>query len=1063
MRRAISTGWVRGTALGLIALVGAGCGGSSASQSSAHGAYQTKGPRLSEVRFVDVDGNGVDEGDILTAAFQRAVVIQADDASAFAFTAAGDTLGTAACVSQAVPGSTRVEITLGRDPSFTPGTSTINLIASADRIRIYDLLKQGAMPAGAPLAVQTFTSTAPTLVAAVYCDANLSGAVDAGDTVAAEFDKPISIPSGATVAANFTLPVNGDSFGAGATVSAFRPGAQNRAAIIALGAGAVMTVAGSFSAGATTTGDPTGISMAAVPTITDTVTPATAVTGGTTVDLGALPSNALVETGREGALFLGRSDGKTPGLDGRFLFRPRGAHYYKGDVTVGTETHAVELLFVADTANHRVLIFDGLPSGNGGAAQVILGQTSVYAAAPNRSRDADADPDGDTLDSPSDVHFDAATNQLFVSDTGNHRVLIWKGVVDATDGSVALASGEASDLIVGQRGPALGEANGGESLASQRGLDAPRGIYVAGTQLAVCDTGNHRVLIWHTIPDRNYAEADAVLGQATWSGSEANRGGSVGAGTLSSPEGVFIDPSRSIDGGTTTGYIAVADTGNHRVVIHKTIAPASGADADIVIGQAGSQTTAAAGTAADTFRSPTGVWGATNLLYVADRGNHRVMIFDTTGGLTDASTGTALGQANATSGSEQRGGGTPAANAFYSPTKVVASEAAGGVHLFVVDENHHRVLRWDDSLPAADGAADYVQGQQNLTSGLPRGGWLVEPADVVIVGSSLIVADRLANRVLIWDPVPTANDESPSVAIGQSDLYCTEPNAGGSASRATLYGPVAVASDGTRLAIADLENHRVLVYASIPGASGVSADVLLGQATDSGRYANGGSTATAWSLDTPADVSIDDAGRLYIADQENHRVVIHTDITALVDRDDADLVVGQATFTTGEANEGDPDVDAYGLNGPAGVVVADTILYVADSGNHRVLAFSPAPIRSRPKATFAMGQPDLTSAFAKRGTAEGLYGPWSLQSDGIRFYAVDGGDNRVILFAQTPGHAKAERDRVLGQRSLSGYLANGTGSARPDTWTLSLPQGVFGNGRDTWVADGGNGRVILFR
>ena len=32
---------------------------------------------------------------------------------------------------------------------------------------------------------------------------------------------------------------------------------------------------------------------------------------------------------------------------------------------------------------------------------------------------------------------------------------------------------------------------------------APRGVWTDGTRVVVADSGNHRVLIWHTFPDRD--------------------------------------------------------------------------------------------------------------------------------------------------------------------------------------------------------------------------------------------------------------------------------------------------------------------------------------------------------------------------------------------------------------------------------------------------------------------------------------------------------------------------------------------------------------------------------
>ncbi len=42
---------------------------------------------------------------------------------------------------------------------------------------------------------------------------------------------------------------------------------------------------------------------------------------------------------------------------------------------------------------------------------------------------------------------------------------------------------------------------------------APRGVWIDRERLIVCDSGNHRVLIWNEIPKRDGTPADVVLGQ----------------------------------------------------------------------------------------------------------------------------------------------------------------------------------------------------------------------------------------------------------------------------------------------------------------------------------------------------------------------------------------------------------------------------------------------------------------------------------------------------------------------------------------------------------------------
>ncbi len=74
-------------------------------------------------------------------------------------------------------------------------------------------------------------------------------------------------------------------------------------------------------------------------------------------------------------------------------------------------------LFVADSNNNRVLIWNEFPTENGQAADVVLGQVDFVSRAPGV--------DSDRLDFPTAVYVHG--NQLFVGDNHNGRVLIFEG------------------------------------------------------------------------------------------------------------------------------------------------------------------------------------------------------------------------------------------------------------------------------------------------------------------------------------------------------------------------------------------------------------------------------------------------------------------------------------------------------------------------------------------------------------------------------------------------------------------------------------------------------------
>ncbi|MEW6320348.1 MAG: hypothetical protein AB1635_04595 [Acidobacteriota bacterium] len=102
------------------------------------------------------------------------------------------------------------------------------------------------------------------------------------------------------------------------------------------------------------------------------------------------------------------------------------------------------------------------------------------------------------------------------------------------------------------------------------------------------------------------------------------------------------------------------------------------------------------------------------------------------------------------------------------------------------------------------------------------------PAGVAVVEGHLVVADRNNNRVLIWDGIPASGAEAPSWALGQASFDTNAPGRGLDG----LNWPTAVATDGTRLYVADTYNDRVLVWRSLPRRSKQPADFALTSASD---------------------------------------------------------------------------------------------------------------------------------------------------------------------------------------------------------------------------------------
>ena len=77
-------------------------------------------------------------------------------------------------------------------------------------------------------------------------------------------------------------------------------------------------------------------------------------------------------------------------------------------------------LFIADGGNDRILIYNTIPTTNGARADIILGQPDEF------SDNTGQNPDGtDAFQTPVSLAWDAANQNLYVSDTYNRRILVY--------------------------------------------------------------------------------------------------------------------------------------------------------------------------------------------------------------------------------------------------------------------------------------------------------------------------------------------------------------------------------------------------------------------------------------------------------------------------------------------------------------------------------------------------------------------------------------------------------------------------------------------------------------
>ncbi len=218
-----------------------------------------------------------------------------------------------------------------------------------------------------------------------------------------------------------------------------------------------------------------------------------------------------------------------------------------------------DVLIAADTGNHRVLIWHGLPTSDHAPADIVLGQPDFGSEGPAAGGRGPAN----GLNLPTGVAV--IDGRLFVCDAWHHRLLIWNTVPQRPN--------QPPDVVLGQ--PDFNEVrenSGGEATALS--FYWPFGLAYIDGWFWVADTGNRRVLGWHGVPEPGRAP-DVLLGQSTFGDRSENRGGAVSGSSYRWPHAIAGDSEG----------LYVADAGNHRVLGW---APHPRADrpADLALGQA---------------------------------------------------------------------------------------------------------------------------------------------------------------------------------------------------------------------------------------------------------------------------------------------------------------------------------------------------------------------------------------------------------------------------------------------------------------------------------------------
>ncbi len=323
----------------------------------------------------------------------------------------------------------------------------------------------------------------------------------------------------------------------------------------------------------------------------------------------------------------------------------------------------------------------------------------------------------------------------------------------------------------------------------------------------------------------------------------------------------------------------------------------------------------------------------------------------------------------------------------------------------------------------------------------------------------LAVADGENNRILIFD-APFATNENASAVLGQPDFSQQQPNEGAAGpADNTMSFPRGLAMDaGGNLYVADSGNCRVLQFRP-PFTTNMNASLILGEPPQ-----GDGSCATGpAAVDSPSSVALDAHGDLWVV--EANRVAEYA--PPFSSGMSASVVVGQASASGDPCNgggaassSGNPPATADNLcNAIAAAFDPKGDLWVSDTVNGRVMEYAP-PFSTGMAATLELGVTG-TRPFTMAGCASAeaaaakLCFPQGLTFDTSGNLWVTTAFNGISEFA--PPFSNGMTAKMVFAQPPAGN------NAPPAANTTTIPYGIFQSGNGSLlIADTGDNRVLIF-
>ncbi len=322
-------------------------------------------------------------------------------------------------------------------------------------------------------------------------------------------------------------------------------------------------------------------------------------------------------------------------------------------------------LFVADTGQNRVFIWPEMPATEYAEPAVILGQLAVA----DFGRNTDGVVTASSLQYPSGLWSDG--HKLIVADAWNHRVLIWH--------TLPTTNAQPADVVIGQPGFTTNQPNvqGIGAAPTAQTLNWPYGVFSDGQHLWIADTGNRRILFYHTIPTANYAAADKVIGKPDFTSRDYANHEPIW------PYSVKIN---------NQGAMAVADTQFYRTLLWHDYRQAFSQPAAVIIGQPDfdscGQNQYRLAPEANTLNWTYDACFYKNGLLINDTGNSRILLFNNMPRQNNAPADAVIGRPDFNTGSEYQETMMGTDKALYWPFSITAYKN----QLVIADTGNHRLV-----------------------------------------------------------------------------------------------------------------------------------------------------------------------------------------------------------------------------------------------------------------------------------------------------------------------------------------------------------------------------------